>query len=91
MDTNSETVRFEVLVNGERRCVAGIDGLGVLTIITKWVMRDEDSRQRLLLHVGGHRIAADQSVKWVTEDISMGDEVTIRVLRPGDFDEPRPR
>lgn len=97
MDTNSETVRFEVLVNKERRCIAGIDGLGVLTTITKWVMRDPAvspgnegwARQRLLFSVRGHRIPAEQSVNWVTDDISVGDEITIRVLGPGQFDEPR--
>jgi hypothetical protein len=99
MQTLSETVRFEVLVDGQRRCIAGIDGLGVLSIIVNWVMRDpkakpddysiEDwSRQRLQLSVGGLRVPDQQSVNWVSEDLAAAEEITIRVLGPGEFDSP---
>ena len=99
MQTHSGSVRFEVLVDGEQRCIAGIAGLGVLSIIVDWVMRDprakpddysiEDwSRPKLGLSVGGLRGPDQQAVNWVSEDLVPGSEVTIRVLGPGDFDSP---
>lgn len=92
-------VRFEVLVDGQQRCIAGIDGHGVLTLIAKWVKRNPDAepgneawaRQRLILSVGGHRSQTDDFVDWVKEDIAVGNEITIRILGPGEFDKPQAR
>ena len=35
-------MRFEVAVNGERLCVAGLEGFGVLGATLSWVKRDPD-------------------------------------------------
>jgi hypothetical protein len=99
MQTQSETIRFEVMKNGESKCVAGIDGFGVLSVDVHWVLRDpaykpnggtlrEWCKQELKYHVGGVRSVEDQHVNWAFGDLAPGDEVTIRILGPGDFDEP---
>ena len=37
---NSENVRFQLEINAEPVCIAGVDGFGVLTAIVDWVKRD---------------------------------------------------
>ncbi|QDU35933.1 hypothetical protein Mal4_02150 [Maioricimonas rarisocia] len=87
------SARFEVLLNGERICVAGIDGEGVLSVGLDYVKR-QDEDPELNLHVGGlGQYRSDdprsQHVTWPTpESIGVGDEVTIRLIPPGEFDAP---
>ena len=103
MNRNARHIRLEVLVNGKRRCIAGVPEFGVLATIVDWVIRNpkrkpksysvqEWSTQRLQMHVGGFRDGASErsgaELGWVREDLKAGDEVTIRVLGPGRFDEP---
>ena len=99
MATFADAIRFEILVNGQRRCVAGFEGPGVMSVITDWVIRDPQkkpadftidawTKQSLHCHVGGLSSAANQAMSWLSEDLAVGDEVTIRVLGPGSFDEP---
>ncbi|MFG0334820.1 MAG: hypothetical protein ACF8TS_15805 [Maioricimonas sp. JB049] len=87
------SARLEVLLNGERVCLAGIDGDGVLAVGLNYVKQpDEDAR--FDLHVGGlGRYRSDQPreqhVTWPTpETIGVGDELTIRLIPPGEFDSP---
>lgn len=95
----TQNARFEVLINGERRCVMGVEGFGVLSVITSWVMREADQKPaqapedewvgpELELGCGGLRSDTNQHVHWMRRELSEGDEVTIRVLGPGDFDPP---
>jgi hypothetical protein len=83
-------VRYEVLVNGVRRCIAGSSGPGTLDAsVIRWrSARFDDSDDASYLHVGGLRSVEDLHVRWVTEELAEGDEVTIRILGPGEFDEP---
>ena len=61
------SIRFEILINGERFCVAGHEGFGVLSAMVTWAQRnpdqfassgsamtrDEFAAQELHLQVGG--------------------------------------
>lgn len=86
------TVRFEVCVNGQPVCVSGLNGDGVLSTIVSCI-RHADSTPELDLRVGGlgkYNPASErpQHANWNAPSLSVGDEVTIRVLPAGEFDDP---
>ena len=90
-ESNMST-RFEILKNGERICVSGINGDGVLSVGLSYV-KHADQEGAHDLHIGGLGMF-DGSQKrqhhaaWRAPRISPGDEITIRILPPGEFDEP---
>ncbi|MEW4567207.1 hypothetical protein AB1L88_05005 [Tautonia sp. JC769] len=86
----SEGLRFEILVNGERRCVVGSVGPGTLAAdVLRWQSRtSEEPTEVADLIVHASRTADGRSVRWLQEELGPGDEVTIRVLGPGECDEP---
>lgn len=71
-----------------------------MSIVIDWVLRDPDekpkgigkekwSKQKLRYSVGGIRAVDESHVNWRFGKLRPGDEVTVRVLGPGDFDKPR--
>lgn len=92
-------VRFQVLVNGKQLCIAGVDRFGVLSACMSWVRRDPEryvawkaeaeptwstspeewSRENIELSV-----TSLPQLPWCRHELSIGDEVTIRVLGPGE-------
>ena len=89
------SVRFEVIRNGERLCIAGIDGDGVLSVGLSYINRESDSRPPdYRLHVGGlgYYHPSDrrkQHVAWETpSQLDVGDEITVRILESGVYDDP---
>lgn len=88
-------IAYEVYVNGEKVCVASVGESGVLTAILSWVGSRGSAKNDLLdLRIGG-LVHADH-VRWLSETttISVGDEVTIRVVEItalSEADEPRER
>jgi hypothetical protein len=83
--------RFEVLHNGQRVCIAGVDGDGVVTVGLTYAKRP-DTAGSTDFHVGGlgcfQGQAGEQHVSWVVPAIGEGDEITIRVRSGGEFDPP---
>ena len=90
---------FEITINGNYVCTAGIGELGVLHTIVTWVKTSKVapasgetvSRDNLDIHVGGlaHPDAdTSQHVDWLNQAISVGDEITIRVIESPIYDEP---
>ncbi|MCC9656719.1 hypothetical protein [Rhodopirellula halodulae] len=86
------STRFEILKNGERVCISGINGDGVLTVGVTYVKHPGQDLNHDL-QIGGlgmfdgskdRRHHAD----WPSPDVTTGDENTIRILPPGEFDEP---
>jgi hypothetical protein len=85
---------FEVYLNGEKLCTAGIGDQGVLTAIVNWISsRHGDVRQtapeaavgppRLMLSVGGLASSCDQHMQWIgpgDKPLKVGDEVMIKVI-----------
>jgi hypothetical protein len=104
MPDSGENVRFQVLVNGEVRGTAGLESVGVLSVILDWVRRDTAAPERARrqpgfrendwagdqVHVslGGLDSAAGEHVEWFVGELRVGDEVVVRVLPPGEFDSP---
>jgi hypothetical protein len=85
-------VAFEIYVDGEKLCTAGVGGTGVLTAITTWVNRGNPAQGQTDLRVGG--LAHTQpgqgraQVDWVHRLLQLGSEVRIRVIETGRVDEP---
>jgi hypothetical protein len=93
---------FDVYINGERICRAGVDAdHGVLSSILTWVRRDLDQfppetrdrvdREELSLNVAGHISLGDRDfehLEWVKRPLSPGDDVSIRILDTAPADEP---
>ena len=90
---------FEVSVNGNRLCTAGVGEDGVLTAILSWVWSqseeadpaNEERKEKPDLHVGG--LMNEEHVSWLENPflISVGDVVTIKVIKSQSIDEPSSR
>lgn len=86
------SARFEILKNGTRICVSGINGDGVLSLGLDYVKRSNREGNHKL-HIGGLGMfdrSEDRPVhaRWAAPQVSPGDEITIRILSPGEFEEP---
>jgi hypothetical protein len=97
--------RFQLLVNNEVVCTAGLDGFGTLTALvsstkqgledvpSEWKAApefDEDEwlRERMAVVIWGSQDQGQYQFGWSQRSLSVGDEVTIRILPPGQFDAP---
>jgi len=86
------STRFEILKNGERICIAGINGDGVLNVGLTYVKRPGHA-QTHDLQIGGLGMFdgsqdREHHAAWSSPDIATGDEIIIRILPAGAFDEP---
>jgi len=95
---------FEVTINGEKLCTAGVED-GVLTSILAYVKRarrPEDEREghtsekveSLDIRVGGLENISDEAtanIDWLVRDLSIGDEIRIRIIDSPVCDEPMRR
>jgi hypothetical protein len=79
---------FEIYINGERLCLAGVSNASVFTAIIEYVGRDEED---LHLHVGGSLIPEQEYVTWQDRSLSVGDDVRIRILESDKVDAPTER
>lgn len=79
---------FEIYVNGESLCVAGVSDASVLTAIIDYVGRD---KERLHLHVGGLLIPQDEHVRWQDRDLAVGDDVRVKIIEVDRVDAPTKR
>jgi hypothetical protein len=99
------SLRFEVLVNGERIAVTGTSPFGVLTAIVNWVRRSPTAitdkmrndanfdeaiflKEVCILELGALDSMTQRHVSWKGAALGPGDEVTVRVLGAGEFDDP---
>ena len=88
---------FEVLINGERICQAGVGESGVLTSVLTWVgnlQRDQSENRSVTLNVGGlayNENKKSEFVNWAKERLNVGDEATIRIVEASNPDEPSER
>jgi hypothetical protein len=86
------STRFEILKNGERVCIAGINGDGVLSVGVIYVKHQgKDACHDL--QIGGLGMfdgSQDRQhhAAWLSPVVSTGDEITIRILPPGKYDQP---
>jgi len=81
---------FEIYVNGEKLCTAGIGDDGVLSAIASSVTGR--SRADLHLHVGGLISLGKEHVSWIEQrHLAVGDEILVKVVEANSVDEPKRR
>ena len=80
---------FEVHLNGERLCVAGFDGDGVLNTMIDQVAGS--GRRDICFRVGGLITATDEHVRWINLRLKVGDEVALKVVETESVDMPAQR
>lgn len=91
-------IAFEVWLNGKKLCLASVGDAGVLTQILSWSQREPkaDSNEKPKpektgLHVGG--LARGEYMDWLerTFSVTVGDEVTVKIVEVEQADEPKHR
>ncbi|PAY19035.1 hypothetical protein CKO51_12850 [Rhodopirellula sp. SM50] len=86
------STRFEILKNGERVCLSGINGDGVLSVGLTYVKHpgQEHSHDLQIGGLGLYDGSQDRQhhAGWPSPDVTTGDEITIRILPAGEYDEP---
>lgn len=83
---------FDVYLNNEKLCRAGMEEALVLNCILDWAKRPPEGGDEMNLHVGGlykHESGGKPHPRWV-ENLSRneGDEITIRVVESNVADAP---
>jgi len=93
-------IAFEVHLNGEKLCTAGLRDLSVLTAILNWRQRHADEPplnaeeldfEDLRLYVGGLLNVAEgnrEFLRWLDLHLEIGDEVTIKIADANAVDMP---
>ncbi len=91
-------IRLEVLINGESRCIAGVEKKGDLyaTVCSRYIdprrrtpldkLFPDHANERKELRVHWESADGERGGAWLREDLEPGDEVTIRVLGRGRSD-----
>lgn len=80
---------FEVFVNGERVCMAGIESALVLSVGIAWTHRNPEM---IHFNLGGlSSVDPREHIGWNTPQLKVGDEVTIRLVEGSRCDEPDTR
>jgi len=81
---------FEVNLNGKRLCVAGFAGDGVLNTVVNHIT-GHGREPHLELRIGGLISATQEHVDWHYSKLSVGDEVTLKIIETDAVDEPKNR
>lgn len=80
---------FEVYLNGERLCLAGIGDDGVLNAMVDCIAKPPD--QGLELTVGGLISATREHVEWTNRHIAVGDQILVKIVDADRVDQPSKR
>jgi hypothetical protein len=68
---------FEVYINEERACLAGIGENGVLTAIVSWVSNDQPQDR---FEIGALNGLSRRHVSWGTFALNVGDEIRVKLV-----------
>ena len=80
---------FEVYSNDKKLCLAGIGDDGVLSAIVSWV--GKKGTGVVHFEVGGLISPVSEHVRWMTQDVSVGDVITIKIVEASSTDPPSER
>jgi len=78
-------IAFRVFRNESEVCLAGVEGLGVLTAIVTWANRDGEftesgqPEESLDLTIGAFQTVTDENLMWPTQRLSVGEKITIQI------------
>jgi hypothetical protein len=81
-------IGFELKINGNVICSAGVGGLRFLTVALTWMRRKEEE---INVSVGGMAFQANgdsEEVRWLNQSVAPGDEIVIRIVDRLGYDEP---
>ena len=82
-------ITVELLVNGQSRLKAGLDGLGTLTAALAIARMTplEIGREEIGLEVTGVAIEGQQRdfLRWMSPELVVGDTIELRIAREPDF------
>ena len=87
-------VTFRVFRNDSEVCLAGVEGLGVLTAILTWANRDGEftesgkPEESLDLTIGALHTATQENRMWPTQRLSVGERITIQIEESDDVMQP---
>ena len=93
-------IAFEIILNGQKLCTAGAGDLGVVATNLCWVRRKslpdgvvipDWTPEELTIDVGGIDSYTDEHLRWLREELKVGDTVEIRVIEIDRVDEPESR
>jgi hypothetical protein len=98
-------IAFEISVDGQKQCTAGVSDLGVTSVIASWVRRISrdpasgqpipgDFEEELTLDAAGllhDPDGASVHVGWLRQPLKVGQQVTLAVVETKDADPPRTR
>jgi len=88
---------FEVYLNGEKLCTAGLGDEGVLSTLLSWRGNQPykdgtaPASASLEFSVGGLISATGEQVRWAEPKIQLGDEIRIRLVNVESADTPQKR
>lgn len=96
---------FEVFHNGEKLCTASVGDYGVLTTdvtlvshhpekLARWQKQGIQDLTPMELHLQVGGLVSDEKsehLKWVNDDLSVGDEICIRIIESAEADPPEDR
>ncbi len=81
---------FEVYLNGELVCKAGVRERGSLGVHLDWVTWEAEPFERFTLGIAGYVSETNTSLRWTQEQIKPGDEIKILITNSDDFTEGTP-
>ena len=84
-------IAFEVSLNGEKVCVAGVGELGVLSGHVCWVRREGeeiDLETELTLGVGGLLTPSNEDMRWPPRNLAVNDVVQFKIVNADIVDAP---
>jgi hypothetical protein len=95
-------IAFEISIDGQKKCTAGVADLGVVSVIASWARRaspDPTSGQptpgsfeeELTLDVGGLMHDPDGAavhVRWLQQPLSVGQQITLTIVETTHVDPP---
>lgn len=103
-DTGQRMIAFEISIDGEKRCTAGVADLGVVTVIAAWVRRRNADptdpagfgkiEEELTLDVGGLSHDPDGAavqLRWLREAVHAGQRITLTIVETDTVDTPEMR
>ena len=80
---------FEIVLNGDNVCRAGLESeKGVLTTHIISTIGLDNQPNSVNLNVSGLNSASNESLKWVTQELKMGDEILVRIIDTEEIDSP---
>jgi hypothetical protein len=84
-------IAFELYLNGNKVATAGIDQ-GVMTIIANWVRSKQNGGDwQSGVSIAGLDTRKSENLKWFRQDLTLGDEVRIRLVDSERIDSPLQR